>query len=101
MIITEECKHKSKMQLLINLVRADEALATLTEREYDFEEESKITIEALEYQGIKCELKYDNYGHTDKGETVFFELECLINKISKEIENNDLEIHYNIRYGYE
>ena len=100
MIITEECR-KSKMQLLIDLVRADEALATLTEHEYDFEEESKITIEALEYQGIKCELSYDNYGHTNTGENVFDELGCLINKISKEIENNDLKIHYNIKYGYQ
>lgn len=100
MIITEECKCKNKIELLIDLVRADEALATLTEREYDFEEESGITIETLEYQGIKCELNYDQYGHTDTGETVFDELGCLINEIAKEIKNNDLEIHYNVKYGY-
>ena len=35
MIITEECKCENKIELLIDLVRADEALATLTEREYD------------------------------------------------------------------
>jgi len=100
MIITRDCKISNKIQLLIDLVRADEALATLTEREYDFEEESKITIEALEYQGIKCELNYDQYGHTEAGETVFDELGCLINEIAKEIKNNDMEIHYNVKYGY-
>ena len=45
MIITKKCKHESKMQLLIDIVRVDEALATLTEREYDFAEESQNTIE--------------------------------------------------------
>lgn len=101
MIIARDCKISNKIQLLIDLVRADEALATLTEREYDFEEESEITIEALEYQGIKCELSYNNYGHTDTGETVFDELGCLINEIAKEIKNNDLKIHYNVKYGYQ
>lgn len=101
MIITRDCKISNKIQLLIDLVRADEALATLTEREYDFEEESEITIEALEYQGIKCELSYDNYGHTETGESVFDELGCLINEIAKEIKNNDLKIHYNVKYGYQ
>lgn len=66
MIITKKCKIINKIQLLINLVRAEEALATLIEQEYDFEEESKKTIEALECQGIKCELSYNNCGYTDR-----------------------------------
>lgn len=100
MIITKKCKHESKMQLLIDIVRVDEALATLTEREYDFAEESQNTIETLKNQGIECELNYNKYGYTDKGKNVFYELECLINKIVDEIKDNDLEIHYNIEYGY-
>lgn len=100
MIITKECKYTNKIQLLIDLVRAEEALATLIEQEYDFEEESKKTIEALKSQGIKCELSYDNCGYTDTKESIFDELGCLINEIAEEIKNNDLKIHYNIKYGY-
>ena len=99
MIITKKCKIINKIQLLINLVRAEEALATLIEQEYDFEEESKKTIEALECQGIKCELSYNNCGYTDTEESIFDELGCLINEIAEETKNNDLEIHYNIEYG--
>lgn len=99
MIITKKCKIINKIQLLINLVRAEEALATLIEQEYDFEEESKKTIEALECQGIKCGLSYNNCGYTDTEESIFDELGCLINEIAEEIKNNDLEIHYNIEYG--
>ena len=111
MFITEEYKGTSKFQLLIDLVRADEALATLIEHEYDSEMETITTIDTLDYQGIKCELRYLGYNglydseyldddgyETDK--TIFDEFSNIINGLCHEIQVGDYKIHQNKKYGF-
>lgn len=101
MIVGDNYKGINKIQLLIDLVRADEALATLIENEYDFADYSSNTIELLDDLGIECEIKYNkDTGHTKEGLSIFNEFDAIINGLAKEIKNKDFIIHKNHCYGY-
>lgn len=98
MIITKECKATNKLGLLLELTRADEALLTLLEHEYDEEIQMDITLNTLDYLGLKCELEInrEEYPHS---EPLFDEIETLCSYLFEEIENNDWVIHYDKKYG--
>ena len=100
MIITNECRATNKLGLLLELTRADEALMTLLEHEYDEETEMDITLDTLDYLGLRCELEINRkeYPHS---EPLFDELQTLCACLSEEIENNDWIIHRNKKYGYD
>ncbi len=96
MFVTEGYQDNNKMQLLVDIVRADEALATLIEHEYDDEEQISITMKELEYLGIKCELGYNEYEEY----TIFDEFSNITDGLMNEIKNGDFEIHFNKKYGW-
>ncbi len=112
MFVSNDFKGINKIQLLIDLVRADEALATLIEHEYDCEMETITTIDMLDYMGIKCELKYlgynDEYANEYQDEdgnpvtdcNIFDEFSNIIDGLCNEIKVGDFEIHYNKKYGW-
>lgn len=96
MFVTEGYQDNNKMQLLVDIVRADEALATLIEHEYDDEEQISITMKELEYLGVKCELGYNECEEY----TIFDEFSNITEGLMNEIKNGDFEIHFNKKYGW-
>ena len=94
MYITKDFK-ENKIKLLINIVRADEALATLIENGYDVSE-IKTTIDCLKYQGVECERKYTGF----EDYSIFEEFGIIIEEICNEIKNNDMNVYFYKKYGY-
>lgn len=101
MIITKECRAKNKLGLLLILTRADEALLTMLEHEYDEEEQVEITEEELEYMGLEFELQRNLTREYTSSAPLFDELETLCDALANEIQDNDWEIHFDKKYGYE
>ena len=102
MIITDECKITNKIGLLVELTRIDENTATLIEVEaYDINEILENAEENLQYLGLELELKRNPKAQFACATPLFDELEEIRDGIWKELNNNDLVIHYNKKYGYE
>lgn len=99
MIITDECQIKSKIMIFSQLTRIDEALMTLIENQYDDVDATYGALESLESIGLEMELKLNDDNLWSN--PLFDELDCIRNGLVDEINNLDLEIHYNKKYGYD
>ena len=100
MIIKEESKDyfTNKLGMLLELTRIDESTATLIEHDYDDILQTEIAENMLDYFGFELELKR----HPETGSVLLFdELEYIRMGLFNEIKNNDWEIHYNKKYGYD
>lgn len=98
MIITEKCKIKNKIMIFSELTRIDEALATLIENQYDDVDATYGALETLECMGFEMELKLNDDNLW--ANPLFDEIDCIRDGLINEINNLDLEIHYNKKYGY-
>ena len=103
MIIKKESEKyiTNKLEMLLELTRIDESTATLIEHEYDALEQVSIAEKMLEYLGFELELKRNPDREYGCAETLFDELQYIIDGLCEEIHNNDFVIHYNKKYGYD
>lgn len=103
MIIKKESKEffTNKLGMLLELTRIDESTGTLIEHGYDDNEQAQITEDMLEYYGFELELKRNPDREYGCCTTLFDELEYIRMGLFNEIKNNDWEIHYDKKYGYD
>lgn len=98
MIITEKCQIKNKIMIFSQLTRIDEALMTLIENQYDDVDATYGALESLKCIGLEMELKLNDDNLWSN--PLFDEIDCIRSGLVDEINNLDLEIHYNKKYGY-
>lgn len=96
MIITDKCFIKSKLQMLIELVRIHERFCTLLEEEWDYEDAYYEAEEVLTCMGFKFEFKPNDKVRAD--DILVGEILSIIDYLYKEIKSNDWLIHYNKKY---
>lgn len=99
MIVTDRCCVKRKTQIITELARIHERLCTLLEKEFDWEDATYEAEEVLTCMGFKLEFSPEKtIEEVQLCDIVTSELMCIIDKISEEIEDDDLVIHYNKKY---
>lgn len=96
MIISDYCILKTKTEILIELVRIHERLCYSLEEEFEYNDAICEAEELIECLGLKFELS--NNKNSQQVNIITTELTNIIFELSKEIENKDLEIHYNRKY---
>ena len=99
MIITDKCILKTKTDVLIELVRVHERLCSFLEEEFEYGDAVDEAEELTECLGFDFELPINDEEYEyNKCSVVTAELMSIIYELSNEIENRDLEIHYDKKY---
>lgn len=97
MIISDWCVVKTKTEVLTELVRIHERLCYALEEEFEYNDAVDEAEELIECMGFEFELPLDDETLRNV-DIVTAELMSIISKLSEEIENKDLDIHYNKKY---